>query len=56
MRHAFQAKSTAESRSWVVTLEKKILEARVMKDEIQGSEGYKKHMEAFGKLASLMPS
>lgn len=55
-KHTFKAKSTAERSSWVVALEKKIEEAKAMKDEIQGSEGYKKHMEAFGKRASLMPS
>jgi hypothetical protein len=51
-KHTFKAKSTAERSSWVVALEKKIEEAKAMKDEIQGSEGYKKHLEAFGKLAS----
>jgi hypothetical protein len=55
-KYTFKAKSTAECSSWVVALEKKIEEAKAMKDEIQGSEGYKKHMEAFGKFASVMPS
>jgi len=52
-KHTFKAKSIAERSSWVVALEKKIEEAKAIKDEIQGSEGYKKRMEAFGKLASL---
>jgi hypothetical protein len=47
-KHTFKAKSTAERSSWVVALEKKIEEAKAMKDEIQGSEGYKKHMESHG--------
>jgi hypothetical protein len=50
-KYTFKAKSTAERSSWVVALEKKIEEAKAMKDEIRGSEGYKKHMEAFGKFA-----
>ena len=37
-------------------LKKKIEEAKAIKDEIQGSEGYKKRMESYGKFARLMPS
>ena len=49
-KHTFQAKSTAERSSWVVALEKKIQEAKAMKDEIHGSEGYKKHMDSFSRF------
>ena len=55
-KHTFQAKSTAERSSWVVTIKKKIEEAKAMKDEIHGSEGYKKHMESFGTFAWSTPS
>ena len=51
-----QAKNTAERSSWFVALEKKIEEAKAMKDQIQASEGYKKRIESYGKFASLMPS
>jgi hypothetical protein len=52
-KHTFKAKNTEERSSWVAALEKKIEEAKAMKDEIQGSEGYKKRIESFGKLANL---
>jgi hypothetical protein len=55
-KHTFKAKNTAERSSWVTALEKKIEEAKAMKDEIHASEGYKKRMESYGKFASLMPS
>jgi hypothetical protein len=55
-KYTFKAKNTAERSSWVVALEKKIEEAKATKGEIQGSEGYKKHLESFGKFASPMPS
>ena len=55
-KHAFQVKSTAERSSWVVAIEKKIEQAKAMKDDIHGSEGYKKHLESFGTCEWSMPS
>jgi hypothetical protein len=55
-KYTFKAKHTEERSSWLVALEKKIEEAKAMKDEIQASEGYKKRMESYCKFASLMPS
>jgi hypothetical protein len=49
-KHTFKAKNSEERSGWVAALEKKIEEAKAMKDEIQGSEGYKKHLESFGKF------
>ena len=55
-KHTFQAKTTAERSSWIVAIEKKVEEAKAMKDGIHGSEGYKKHMEAFSEFSWSMPS
>jgi hypothetical protein len=55
-KHTFQVKSNAERSGWVVALEKKIEEAKAMKNDIHGSEGYKKHMESYSKFAWPMPS
>jgi hypothetical protein len=49
-KYTFKAKNTEERSSWLVALEKKIEEAKAMKDEIQASEGYKKRIESYGKF------
>jgi hypothetical protein len=55
-KHTFQVKNEADRAGWLVALEKKIDEAKAMKDEIHGSEGYKKRLESYGTFAWCIPS
>lgn len=55
-KHTFQVKNAADRAGWLAAFEKKIEEAKAIKDEIHGSEGYKKHLESFGMFAWSIPS
>lgn len=46
----FQAPNSAERDSWLVALEKESEQAKAMKSDIVGSEGYKKHLAAYSML------
>ncbi|EAW10672.1 uncharacterized protein ACLA_051440 [Aspergillus clavatus NRRL 1] len=48
-KHTFQAANAAERDSWIVALEAKAAEAKVEKDVITASEGYKAELEKLTK-------
>ncbi|KIX94384.1 uncharacterized protein Z520_09770 [Fonsecaea multimorphosa CBS 102226] len=49
--HRFEASSAKERDSWVAGVEKAIEEAKSLKEEITGSESYKKNVEEYAKPA-----
>ncbi|RMZ82721.1 hypothetical protein DV738_g1521, partial [Chaetothyriales sp. CBS 135597] len=51
--YKFEAPSTAERDSWLAALEKKVEEARALKDEIVSRDSYKKNLDDYVKSASL---
>ncbi|KAE8354085.1 Pleckstrin homology domain-containing protein [Aspergillus coremiiformis] len=54
-KHTFQAASAAERDSWVVAIEAKIAEAKVEKETVTSSEGYKAELEKLNKPAVAEP-
>jgi len=51
-QYRFEAASSGERDSWVVAVEKKIEEAKGLKEEITGKESYKKNLDEYSELAS----
>ena len=49
-KHTFQATNKAESDSWVVAVEARIVEAKAAHEGLVGSEGYKKSLSKYGEL------
>ena len=50
--HKFEAASAKERDSWIVAFEKKLEEAKGMKDQVTGSESYKKNLEKYCEFAT----
>lgn len=48
--HRFQANTSTERDSWIVALEKKIEEAKGLKEELVARDSYKKTIAGFGKF------
>ena len=46
-KHTLQAENTSQRASWIVALEKKVEEAKALKDEITGSDTYKENVKKF---------
>ncbi len=53
-KHVFQAASTAERSSWIAAVEARATVGRELRENILGSEGYKKHFERYS--TSIFPS
>jgi hypothetical protein len=46
--HKFETGNGAERDSWIAVIEKKVEEAKGLKDEITGRDSYKKNVEEYG--------
>ncbi len=54
--HKFEAANSGERDSWVVAIEKKVDEAKGLKDDITGRDSYKKNLEEYGMLTLTLRS
>lgn len=52
-KHTLQAPSKTERDDWFTAIETKSEEAKAAHEGLVGSEGYKSHLEKFGKSAAI---